>query len=154
MSCGCGGGGRLPARVTLRLEAARLALTAEAGRFDELAPRIFAFVTEGVNVENLDAPPAPVATGTSAEAVTSRSVLLNTPVQRVPGLDRKAVAALVAAGGPMPLGTLAQANAETLASSIGVDEVATLAVDLTRYGLDFDLGTEALRKWVVEGAAQ
>ncbi len=151
MSCGCGGG-RLPASVSLRMEAARLALAADAGRFDTLAPKVLAFITQGADLAALDAPPAPVAVGEGADAVTSRSALLNTPIQRVAGLDRKAVAVLVTSGARgIALGTLAQYTMDALVHDVGEDMALVLDADLRRYGLGLCMTTDSLRTWVLEG---
>lgn len=148
MSCGCGSGNRLPAKIVLRMEAVRLSQDASS-RLD--AGAVYAFLTEGIDVAALDTPPAPVAVGAGHEAVTSRSALLNAPIQRVAALDRKAVAALVAAAGSMPLGSLAQYDARGLSDAAGEPAANALAQDLHRYGLRLGMTTDDLRAWVIEG---
>lgn len=127
------------------MEAVRLSQPLDS-RLDARA--VYAFLVDGVDVETLDAPPAPVATGNSPEAVTSRSVLLNTPVQRVAGLDRAAVAALVS-DRTCALGTLAQYTSEGLIAAIGRDRAAQLTKDLGRYGLSVGMSADTLRAWVL-----
>lgn len=149
MSCGCGGG--LPPSLTLRLEAARLALGAAPDKFDELAPKVLAFVTEDADLAALDRPAEPAATGDGPEAVTSRNALINAPLQRT-ALHAATVAKLVASGIHL-LGALVQVPAAELKPRVGLDEaeIADLGADLARYGLTLGMASEAMRDWIVKG---
>lgn len=150
MSCNCGGGG-LPAKITLRMEAVRLAQDANS-RMD--AEAVYRFLTDGVDVDALDAPPVPIATGPGPDAVVSRNALLNVPMSRVPGLPRGPVAALMTLQQPVTsLGTLAQYGDVTqLAAAIGESEAGELTQALQRYGLRVGMSADELRQWVLEGA--
>lgn len=150
MSCGCGG---IPPSVSIRIEAARLALNAKPDQFDSLAPDVLAFITEGTDLAALDTPATPVAIGDSPEAVTSRNALINAPLQRVGALDRAVVSRLVVAG-MHALGALVQADSSHLQEAgLTLQQAAQLALDLRRYGLHLGMSHEQVRDWIVGQAA-
>lgn len=145
MSCGCGG---LPPSVSLRLEAARLALAADVANFDTLAPKVLAFVSDGKDLTDLDTKTMPLAMGDSPEAVTSRNALINSPLQRIGALDRGVVAKLSAAGMHV-LGALVQVETDRL--GLTLQEAATLQLGLRKYGLGLGMAADDVRRWIVEG---
>lgn len=150
MSCGCGGGA-LPASVRLRMEAVRLSQDSKA-RLD--AQAVYAFITEGVDVGELDAPPLPLAVGDSAEAVTSRNALISAPLSHVAGLDKRAVAALMSAGVTV-LGMLVQIGAKGLQRALpDAEQARGVEESLERYGLRVTMTTDQLRTWVLTGPTQ
>lgn len=148
MSCGCGGG-KLPARVQLRMEAVRLAGMAQTG----LTPaEVYAFITDGVDLDDLDSPPVPLAVGDGAEAVTSRNALINSPLSRIFGLPPK-VAAKLQVAGISALGMLVQVSgAELLERGMDVGELKRLQDDLARYGLTLPMNRDQLHEWIMKGA--
>jgi hypothetical protein len=123
MSCGCGGGGRLPANVQLRQFAVNLAHgdVAKAGA-------IMAFLLDGVDEETLDGKSKP-----GTESVAARNALLNASLAELAGT--KGVM------GDVKLGTFAQFEVG------GREDEALLA----KYGLHFGMTTDELRAWVLEG---
>lgn len=145
MSCGCGG---LPPSVSLRLEAARLALAVDVANFDTLAPKVLEFVSDGKNLADLDSKTMPLAMGDSPEAVTSRNALINSPLQRIGALDRGVVAKLSAAGMHV-LGALVQVETDRL--GLTMKEAATLVLGLRKYGLGLGMAADDVRRWIVEG---
>jgi len=151
MSCGCGGKKNLPTSVTLRLEAARLTLAAGGGNFAARAAEVYTFVTDGIDVEELDeSEKLPIAIGDSAEAITSRNALLNGSLSHMHGLPRKAVAKAMFEK-VMTLGALAQWNYEASARAIGADSARALDTGLRQYGLALGSDQGSLREWVLQG---
>ncbi|MBA0428523.1 hypothetical protein D7Y53_00990 [Stenotrophomonas maltophilia] len=145
--------GSFPIAVTLRLEAARLALQAKPDDFGALAGEVFAFVTEGVDLSALDAPPEPIAMGDSAEAVTSRNALMNAALSQVGGLPPKIVAVLRTSG-VHSLGALVQADPgrlESLVLDVPMCEAGTLVEQLGLYGLRLGMSQDQVREWIVKG---
>jgi hypothetical protein len=142
MTCGCAGGGKLPAKLTLRIEAVRLSQDPQS-RLD--ANAVFSFLTDGVDLSALDAPLAPVAVGDSAAAVTSRNALLVQPLVRIAGFNRSHHE-LFQANRITNLGALAQFDPP------GRDPLwEQVNIDLGRYGLSLAMTTEQMRDWVLKG---
>jgi len=141
VSCGCGGSGKLPAKVTLRIEAVRLSQDPQS-RMD--AAQVYAYLTEDIDVAALDAPRTPVAVGDTPEAVASRNALIVLPIQRIAGFNR-AQQEQFRASRIDNLGALAQFDCVRTAIWDQVN------VELGRYGLSLAMTTDELRDWVLKG---
>lgn len=151
MSCGgCGNNSALPASVTLRLEAARIAIAAQPNAFEATSKAVYEFVTSGVDLSTLDTPLLPIAVGEGADAVTSRNALINAPLSRVVGLPHGAATRMQISGVSV-LGALVQWRAPPGRQPISSDDYEAIDKGLAHYGLRLGMTTDAVRAWVLQG---
>lgn len=146
MSCGCGG---LPPSVTLRIEAARIAIAgcgsnAAPARFTELAAAVHAFLIEGTDAKALDA-----KAKTSGPSVTERNAFVNGPLATMRMLREATIDKLETAGIMQP-GAIVQWSADQVIEHAGLSEheMEILTAELAGRGLRFGMTTDQVRTWI------
>lgn len=149
MGCGCGG---LPASVTLRIEAARIAITTgvtSPQTFRDMADAVHGFLTASMEPADLDALDAQHDHG---ETVGERNALLNGPLAAFRML-REATIDKIEQAGVTQVGALVQWKFDQVIehAQLTTAEAEILNAELFGRGLHFDMTSDELRTWIKQG---
>ena len=150
MGCGCGG---MPASVTLRIEAARLAVSAGVGNdpdnFTRMATAAHSFLIAGLGEageKSLD------AQHEHGETVGERNALLNGPLAAFRML-REATIDKIEQAGVTQVGALVQWKFDQVIehAQLTTAEAEILNAELFGRGLHFGMTGDELRTWIKQG---
>ena len=154
MSCGCGG---LPPSVTLRIEAARLAMSAVGGgspkHFRDMADEALSFLTDGLGEGGEAALDERAKKAeSSGNTVHDRNRFINGPLSVMVSLRERAIETLEKMGIHTP-GVLLQWDRKPVAEALRQTDMQALDAEIKARGLRFGLSPRAMREWITRGAA-
>lgn len=156
MGCGCGG---LPPSVTLRIEAARIAIAAgvtndtgvtSSKTFRDMADAVHRFLTADMEPADLNA--MDYEAKTAGDAVSARNNFINGPLAGMRML-REATIDKIEQAGVMQVGALVQWKFDQVIeyAQLTTAEAEILNAELLGRGLHFGMTGDELRTWIKQG---